>query len=82
METHTKGVCVVDRKSMASFPNVLRAVPRSAEAGRALLLAFSDKRAANSNAAVDAAVVATFELATLHRNDLTSASSWTSGVLA
>jgi hypothetical protein len=68
---------------MASFPRDLRAVPCSATAGRASLLACSHaKRAASSNAAVDAAGLAQLELATLQRSALTSASSRTSGVLA
>jgi hypothetical protein len=66
---------------MASFPKD-HAAFCSASAERALLLAYSSKRAALSNAAVDAAVVAHLELATLQRSELTSASSRTTGVLA
>ena len=67
---------------MASFPKD-HAVFRSDSSEREPLLAFfSFKRAALSNAAVDAAVVAHLELATLQRNALTSALSRTSGVLA
>ena len=58
---------------MASFPNVQRAVPRPVATGHVLLLADSRKRAALSNAAVDAAVVAQLELATLQRSVSTSA---------
>lgn len=58
---------------MASFPNVQRAVSRPVATGHALLLADSSKRAAHSNAAVDAAVAACLELATLQRSVPTSA---------
>ena len=60
---------------MASFPKVQRAEPCPVATGRALLLAVSTSVtcAALSNAAVDAAVVAHFELATLQRSVLTSA---------
>lgn len=67
---------------MASFPNVQRAALCPVATGHASLLAVSTKRAALSNAAVDAAGVAHTELATLQRNDPTSASSRSEAVVA
>jgi hypothetical protein len=67
---------------MASFPNVLRAVPRVPQSAQSSLLAVSSKRAALSNAAVDVAVVVHIELATLRCNASTSTSSRSGTVVA